>query len=470
MMGKLYIRADGSMDIGMGHLIRCIALAQIVSNDFTVHFVCKEIPPQTKAELIANEFELTLIDEEDNFFALLNKKDIAVLDGYHYDFAYQQKIKATGASVACIDDIHDKPFAADLIINHAPGISENYYVAQPYTKFLLGTEYALLRTSFLNQAKKKMQSFKNESVLICFGGADGKNLTATALEAVLAFDKFKKINVITGPAYHFLESLQHFMQSNRAIVHYHAVSEQQMLELMIASDVVIVPASGILYEALCTGSIIISGTYVNNQQFIYKALKKAGAFISAGNFSKEEIIDALNKLDTTTLNNTSIIDGLSPKRILSALYDVKLTVRNATGNDSRLLFNWANDVDVRNNAINKKAIEWNGHVKWLAAKLESEQTKIFILEYNNEPVGQVRYDYNGTDCLIDYSIDMKYRGKGFGKLAIEKTIHHFTGTEITAMVLENNTASSATFEKLNFKLAGNKEIDGQNFLIYKILL
>ena len=50
MKPKVYIRADGSHDIGLGHLIRCIALAHMLKNDFDITFVCKEIPEKIKSD------------------------------------------------------------------------------------------------------------------------------------------------------------------------------------------------------------------------------------------------------------------------------------------------------------------------------------------------------------------------------------------------------------------------------------
>ena len=68
----------------------------------------------------------------------------------------------------------------------------------------------------------------------------------------------------------------------------------------------------------------------------------------------------------------------------------KLTFRPAKKADSKLLFNWVNEEEVRNNSFNIEPVKWESHVDWLCKKLESNQCKIFILEKNAIAVGQIR--------------------------------------------------------------------------------
>ena len=73
---------------------------------------------------------------------------MVVIDGYQFDTEYQQKVKKSGASLVCLDDLHNQHFVADIIINHAPGVDPGKYSAEPYTQYLLGPSYALLRPAF----------------------------------------------------------------------------------------------------------------------------------------------------------------------------------------------------------------------------------------------------------------------------------------------------------------------------------
>lgn len=318
MKPDLFIRADGSSKMGLGHLVRCTSLGTILKDQFTITFVCREIPRQMEDELNQQEFSLVKIDREQEFFDRLSPDSTAVIDGYSFDSAYQKKIKAIGSLLVFIDDLHAGEFYADLIINHAPGINKSDYSAQPYTQFALGLDYVLLRPPFLEAAgnlevqQKKMA----ETILICFGGSDVKNLTTRTAKLVLDFNPCKKIIIITGSAYSYQKELLHVIQNEKKIVHHHALNGDEMAAVFLESDVAIVPASGILFEALATGNVTISGTYIDNQQEMYSGFKELNAIIDAGKFGDQEIRHAIQKIDPEK-KPKKYIDGKSPDRIRS---------------------------------------------------------------------------------------------------------------------------------------------------------
>lgn len=317
MNNKVYIRVDGSAMIGLGHLVRCTAFAHMLKDHFDIVFVCKEIPGSLREVLNSNQFALENISEEDIFFNKLKSKDIVVLDGYDFGTVYQRQIKQIGCKLVCIDDLHNMEFVADLIINHAPGIVSADYKTQDNTRFALGTSYALLRPAFLKQAKNIRVIERVETVLICFGGSDNKNLTERALDAVRNFGAFKRIIVITGSEFSYLNSLNRSIHDDNRVSHYHAVNEQQLLELMLVSDLAIVPSSVILFEALAAGCKVISGYYVDNQKEIYNGFLSLNSFIDAGDFDSVCLINSLKKANEHS--TIRIFDGESSGRLLKCI-------------------------------------------------------------------------------------------------------------------------------------------------------
>ena len=116
-----------------------------------------------------------------------------------------------------------------------------------------------------------------------------------------------------------------------------------------------------------------------------------------------------------------------------------------------LLFEWANEQEVRRNSLNSEKINWEQHKLWFNSKLKSASSKIFIFEKDNLPVGQIRYDKKGDGIWdIDYSIDKKYRGLGFGKKMVELSLSHISGVK-RAVVQRKNIASCKVFEQMGFK-------------------
>ncbi|MFV8372658.1 UDP-2,4-diacetamido-2,4,6-trideoxy-beta-L-altropyranose hydrolase [Flavobacterium sp. LB2P6] len=316
---KIIFRVDGSRNIGLGHLIRCMALAFMLKDNFEIIFVCKEAPENIVKELISSGFLFIKINSEVEFFNIINNRYIVVLDHYGLDTNYQKKIKEIGCILVCIDDLHDKEFHADLIINHAPGVKADDYHAKPYTQFALGFEYALLRPVFLQAAKQEKIIKKIETIFICFGGSDVKNLTALSLNILQHIDQFEKIIVVVGIVYENIEELKLLIGENPKIHLYHAINEKNMLGLLTISDIAIVPSSGILLEAISAGCVIVSGMYVENQKFIYQAYKNEMCFHDAGNFEPLNLQKAITESFQNFKNVKKFFDGNSGERLLNII-------------------------------------------------------------------------------------------------------------------------------------------------------
>lgn len=135
---------------------------------------------------------------------------------------------------------------------------------------------------------------------------------------------------------------------------------------------------------------------------------------------------------------------------------MSVELRDVTEADAELLFHWANETEVRQNALNQDEIAWEDHIKWFNRKIKSDQSKIFILEKDKQPVGQIRYDKNGNFWEISFSIGKKFRGSGFGKMIIELSRNRVPGP-VRAVVKNGNLASQKVFESLEFEREGKKD-------------
>lgn len=449
-------------------MIRCIALAQMLRLEFEPLFICRYIPENIVDDINKAGFKVILVGKEDDFFSLLSLQDMVVLDDYSFDINYQKKVKSLCGKLIFIDDLHQMEFVADLIINHAPGVSQSDYHALKSTQFALGLDYVLLRPVFIEQARKTRKISSIQSVLICFGGGDYKNLTLSTTKAVIPFEQFREIVVITGPAYDQMDSLKDLIDNDSRIKHYHSINEFEMLALMLTSELAIVPSSGILFETLAAGCIVISGTYAENQNIVFERFYKSGAFESAENFSNKDIVRAVKSVLENYKGNQRLIDGESGNRILRKILGLTITVREVRYEDCGLLFSWANDPNVRMNAINTDPIKWDNHVFWFKNIMSEGNSKIFILESGGEPAGQVRFDLKGDVYIIDYSIDKYYRRKGLGKLMLEKSIERIGKARFKAIVKAENISSLAVFRSLNFEESGNYMENNTNYIVFQL--
>jgi len=282
---KVFFRADASSQIGLGHLIRSLALAEMLGGEFDVSFVSKEIPQKSTLLLKELNFALLIIIDENTFLSQLTGNEIVVLDHYGLGANYQRQVKEKGCKLVCIDDLHDKHFYADAIINHAPGVQPEQYDAEPYTKFYLGLEYALLRSEFRKQANNKRIITNIDSVLVCFGGADPHNLTAKVLEVITGSDLFNKINIIAGAAFTHFDSLLQLCAEKENVNCYSNLSAGEMLEIMHSSDLAIVPSSSVAIECMSAKMLLLTGITDENQNDIHNGLIKYDTVKTIGDFN-----------------------------------------------------------------------------------------------------------------------------------------------------------------------------------------
>ena len=142
-----------------------------------------------------------------------------------------------------------------------------------------------------------------------------------------------------------------------------------------------------------------------------------------------------------------------------------LSLRPVLSSDCELLFKWKNDPIVRNSAFNTQIVRKEEHESWFSCAIKNSEIKIFILEADGVPVGQVRLNRNGNVGTIDYSIDEHYRGKGLGKKIISLVENEMKKTGfvsvLKAEVKKDNISSQKVFEHLEY--AKSEE---ENFFSY----
>lgn len=148
-----------------------------------------------------------------------------------------------------------------------------------------------------------------------------------------------------------------------------------------------------------------------------------------------------------------------------------LSLREISIADYKLLFNWANDEKVRKNSINQDDINIAHHKKWFYQSLGDSNIKIFILERNGLPVGQIRWNLLKNKAKLDYSISSDFRGLGLGKkilkMGIEKLKNTWTGITLIAEVKEENKPSINSIISAGFK---EKKTINPGYLLYELIL
>lgn len=94
-------------------------------------------------------------------------------------------------------------------------------------------------------------------------------------------------------------------------------------------------------------------------------------------------------------------------------------LRRATEEDCDLIYKWANDIEVRQNAFNSNFIPYDEHCRWYKSSLDSINRIIYIATDGNREIGQIRLDKEENKSIISYSVNKSYRGRGYGKALIK---------------------------------------------------
>ncbi len=292
MKKRIVFRADANAQIGYGHFIRSLALADMLKDDFDCVFFTTE-PSQYQIDELDKVCRFVVLHEEgkfEDFVNCLDGTEIVVLDNYFFTTAYQQEIRAKGCKLVCIDDMHDKHYVADAIINHGP-VTPNQFDCEPYTLLYLGDKYKLLRKPFLSPAPTKA---RNNVALVNLGGADPYRLTDKIISLLLQVSNRYEIVVILGDTVYLSE------ESRQRVKVRSRLSAEEMAELFESSAFGILPASTVSIEAASRGLPMMIGYQVDNQEEGYKKSAKEGKFIPLGNLhqlTKEKLAQAISSLD-----------------------------------------------------------------------------------------------------------------------------------------------------------------------------
>ena len=305
-MQKICFRADAGVNIGYGHFIRSLALADMLKEEFECVFHVAEPTPYQIGEMqkVCPYVSLSESTKFEAFLDGLDGTEIVVLDNYYYTTDYQREIKTKGCKLVCIDDMHDKHYVADAVINHAPGTKESQFSKEDYTKLYLGPEYLLLRKEF-REATCRYTSFKEkQNVYVCYGGTDELNFTLRACEIIIN-NVPRHIDVVVGGAYEFYDGLVSFA-NDKDITIYRNASPEQIVSLLQGSFLAVVPDSMVFFEACCLRRPIICGYDCDNQRFISQYNQKHNLGCEIGDMLDkfdEKFTKAYREMNVTTAVN-----------------------------------------------------------------------------------------------------------------------------------------------------------------------
>jgi UDP-2,4-diacetamido-2,4,6-trideoxy-beta-L-altropyranose hydrolase len=468
---KIIFRADGSADIGFGHIYRLLSLAQMLYKNFDCIFVSHEAQEFLIKEL--NEIGVSFVKVESIQYQfpderkagdevafdmkdILKGEEIIVLDGYWFGKQYQQAVKSKGCTVVYIDDLIEEGAIADIVINHSLGVSiSEYKKIAPSTSIYTGSQYSLIQVP---EKFRHQQTNKDiySQLLISMGGADPLNFTCKILNEYPDFIcRFKKVIIVAGDSYKHLHQLKTIINDFSNVQLLQAVPKHDLLAIMQASTAAILSSSTIAVEYAHVGGALAVVQTAVNQKYLYKGLIENEVA-----FPVEKIASASeNEIARIQLNQKKIFDGRSDERFVKLFNELSIqssfSFINAGKEHLHITYQWASDPVVRAYSYNQNPIIFEEHRNWFSKKILQPNCIYLLGLWENEIVGSLRFDIKNSNALISYLVSPKYHGKGIGRVLLAKGLdylaqHNKNVTSATGHVMLQNIASVKIFERLGF--------------------
>jgi UDP-2,4-diacetamido-2,4,6-trideoxy-beta-L-altropyranose hydrolase len=346
-------RTDSSHNIGTGHVMRCLALADELRQKGTdINFVCREAPGNMISYIGNRGYEVHLlpgeIDIEKDRRLTKNilsknesKPDWLIID--HYDIGIQWESAMYGLvnKIMVIDDLANRKHVCDLLLDQNYSKNEDRYsglVSGNCIK-LLGPKYSILRPQFqkVRNNLRKRDGGVNR-ILVFMGGADPKNVTSKALRAIRMLDRSDiAVDVVIGNLNPFHEEIKNLISKIPNTICHHNV--ENMADLMLSADLCIGAGGTTTWERCCVGLPTMTIILAENQKSISENLDKKGALINLGWYHNvtenniKEVIEGLfdnpRKMVSMSDKSRRLVDGEGVNRVCDAMTSIVLCSQGA---------------------------------------------------------------------------------------------------------------------------------------------
>jgi len=500
---NITFRTDASLQIGTGHVMRCLTLASALRDrGAECRFVCREhsghlldlirkhgfdaiglplqysdayLIPETDAKPLAHSAWLSTdwaTDAEQTKVSIGGSVvDLLIVDHYALDARWESAMRSQCRKLMVIDDIADRPHDCDLLLdqNLFSDMAERYIGKIPANcGQMLGPHYALLQPIYAElHARVPPREGEVRRILIYFGGADANNLTGMAVAACLALERENlALDIVINPSNPHAETIRCQIEGHNKIALHEGLPS--LAPLMAQADLAIGAGGATSWERCCLGLPSIVITLAANQTPIAQELDRLGLIQWLGDASEineSTLLNCLRDLCITGLSSDwsdrcqQRVDGGGVGRVASILMlnpQSKLKVQLARVDDEALILHWANDCLVRQNAFASNLIDQSTHREWFRRRLRDlDRCRIYVVKTeDNLPIGQVRFDLIDKSWEIDYSLDELARSHGLGKVLLQSAMQalraSMAGVLLFGQVKATNLASCRVFESLGF--------------------
>ena len=356
-LNEVAFRADASVQIGTGHVMRCLTLA----DSFREHgaecrFICRahegnlidlivkrgylvDALPKASTEIQATEVDLAHInwlgidwatDAHQTQLALDKAKiDWLIVDHYGLDHRWELFMRPACKKIMVIDDLADRRHDCDLLLDQNYGSSTSRYTDLTPTECnqLHGPDYALLKPVYAQRREKLVpRSGTIKRALIYFGGgADLEDLTGMALQSFVNLELLKiDLDIVVSKAYaHRMKLEEAAAERGRVRIHSQL---SDLSDLMAQSDLAIGAGGATTWERSCLGLPSIVVSIADNQRPACESLAASGLIKYVGvlrhvsveqlQVSLQVLISQPEELQRLSSSGMILVDGSGTDRVV----------------------------------------------------------------------------------------------------------------------------------------------------------
>lgn len=355
---EVAFRVDASLDIGTGHVMRCLALADALREEGAkCHFICRPHAGHLATHIESKGHRVTLLpvvervcgpmiapahaawlgcdwrdDAKQTIAAVGDQQpEWFVVDHYALDAQWENEIRLHCQRLLVIDDLADRTHYCDLLLDQNLGREPSDYERHVKTdaRFLIGPTYALLRPEFAHLREYSLARRRNPKLaqlLISMGGIDQPNITGQVLQALCECRVPDNFHVIVVLGEHAPWAKRIKQLATDLPFHCEVLTNVSNMALLMAdSDLAIGAAGSTSWERCCLGVPSIALVAADNQSAVAAALETLGAAVVVQrNLLRVSIIDVINRarkstdlLTQLTERTAALVDGLGAPRVAS---------------------------------------------------------------------------------------------------------------------------------------------------------
>lgn len=484
---RIAIRVDASSQIGTGHFMRCLTLADALKQrGAQIRFVNRNLPVHLCDMLAAKDIEFVFLgsdaiqspigdlahahwlgasqeqDAQATIQALSDQSwDWLVVDHYALDACWESALRSTAKQIMVIDDIADRQHDCDMLLdqNFYADMESRYIGKVPaHCQLLLGPRYALLRDEFRKLHEQiKPRSGPVKRVLVFFGGVDADNYTGRAVEALAEINMSDlHVEVVIGAQHPCREQIKVACAQHGFICH---VQTNKMAELMAVADLAIGAGGSATWERCCLGLPTLIICVADNQS------KQIADAASEGLLYALELKDELaimvkrhvralmengHLMHVISRNGMRAVDGRGVLRVIGDLGCSGIEIRAARHDDSQKLFEWRNHPTIREVSRSADMINWESHQRWFASVLTNPDRLLLIGQREGLPMGVVRFDIRGDEAEVSIYLVPGIQRSGQGRDLLQSAERWFAAnrprvSKVRAHVLWGNERSQRLF-------------------------